>query len=238
MEQWQDHGIVVSARRHGENGAVVRLLTAERGLSAGYVRGVDGSLRGVLEAGNLVEARWNARNSTDLGSYALDLVTGYPARVMSEAPRLQAMQAACALCDAALPEGEAHGGLFHGTCALFDALEGEAWAAAYILWEIAFLRELGFSLDLTRCASGSEDTDLRYVSPKTGRAVSASAGAVYKDKLLPLPGFLSPAGEGMDDEAIAQGLQLTGYFLEHWAFAQHTKGVPGVRVGLYNFIQG
>jgi len=231
MEHWQDQGIVLAARSHGESGAVVSLLTKENGRHAGYVRGACGAkMRGTLEAGNLVDTRWQARTEDDLGAFALELSQSFAPRFMQDALRLSALQAACALCDAALPEREGHPGLFHGLLALFEALEGEVWGPAYVMWEVALLRELGFSLDFSRCAGGGDDANLAYMSPKTGRAVSEEAAAPYKEKLLPLPDFLKPGGRDIAPEEVLNGLQLTGYFLEHWVFTHHTKGVPEARL--------
>lgn len=249
MEQWEDQGIILAARRHGESGAIVSLLTPERGRCAGYMRGAfSGKNRGTLEVGNIVDAHWQTRVEGQLGTLTLELVRGSAARVMDDALKLAALQSACALCDAALPEGEGHEGLYQGFLALLDVLESEVWGQAYVMWEIALLRELGFSLDLSRCAGGGSVEDLAYVSPKTGRAVSAEMGKAYKEKLLALPYFLRPLsldpsphygereserrkqGEGED---ILTGLILTGYFLQHWVFAHHSSGIPDARERLH-----
>lgn len=231
MEIWQDQGIVLGVRRHGENGAVVSLLTENHGRQAGYVRGAGGSrMRGTVEQGNVVDARWQARDEGNLGSLTLELVQNPSARFLSDPLKLSAMQAACGLCDQGLPEREGHAGLFYGLQALFQALEGEVWAAAYVMWEIALLKEFGFSLDLSECAGGGDSSSLAYVSPKTGRAVSLAKGEPYKDKLLVLPEFLKPGGGDMEAEEIIKGLSLTGYFLEHWVFNHHSRGIPESRL--------
>lgn len=234
MEQWEDQGIILSVRPHGESGAIVGLLTENLGRHAGYVRGAGSSkMRGTLEAGSLVDARWQSRTSDQLGSYALELSRSYAAFIMQEPLKLAALQSACALCDTALPDREGHPGLFHGLLALFDALQSDVWAQAYIMWEIAFLKELGFSLDFSKCAGGGPDDNLLFVSPKTGRAVSAEAGDPYKDKLLTLPVFLRPQGGDNDEqEDIMLGLKLTSYFLEHWVFVHHSSGLPEARARL------
>ena len=186
MERFQDQGFVLRARAHGEHGAIVSLLTEGHGRAAGYVRGAQGSkLRGSLEVGNLVDVTWQSRTHDGLGAFTLELSKNVSAYLLQEPLKLAAIQSACALCDAALPEREAHAGLFHGLAVLFETLESDVWGAAYVMWEIALLKELGFSLDLTHCASGNGDENLIYVSPKTGKAVSASAG-------LPSPRWLSP----------------------------------------------
>lgn len=230
MEQWQDQSVVLAARTHGESGAIVSLLTKSNGRQAGYLRGASSAKnRGTLEIGNIVDANWRARTSENLGSLTLELSHSTAARVMQDSLKLAALQSACALCDQALPEKEGYEGLYNGLLALLEILEGEVWAAGYIMWEIAFLKELGFSLDLTRCAGGGDDNNLAYVSPKTGRAVSYEAGEAYKDKLLPLPGFLKTNSKSDDEDDILTGLQLTRFFLEHWVFAQHNRGLPEAR---------
>ncbi len=221
---------MLSARSHGESGAVVSLLTENHGRHAGYVRGAHSSkMRGILEPGNLVGVNWQARVENGLGTFALEQERYLASGLIADPLKLGALLAACSLCDAALPEREGHPGLFHGFLALMEAMDGEIWGAAYVMWEIALLKELGFGLDLTRCAGGGSSESLAYVSPKSGHAVSAEAGEPYKDKLLKLPGFLTPQSGAIEPDDVLQGLELTGYFLEHWAFAHHTRGVPEQR---------
>ncbi len=230
MEQWQGESIILAARAHGESGAIVSLLTRDQGRQAGYVRGASSSKnRGALEIGNIVDANWRARTADDLGTLNVEPSRSTAARIMQDPLKLAALQSACALCDQGLPEKDGHQGLYDGLTALFEILETDIWAAGYIMWEIAFLKELGFSLDLTRCAGGGDNETLTYVSPKTGCAVSYAAGQPYKEKLLILPNFLKPNALPPDGEDIRAGLTLTEYFLRHWVFAQHTRGLPDAR---------
>ncbi len=230
MDIWKDQGIVLSVRPHGENGAVVALLTEQHGRHLGYVRGAHSSrIRGLLQVGNLVSAAWSSRVSDSMGTFELEMQEALAASVMDDSLRLGALLSACALCDAALPERESHCGLFYGMVALLQTLETESWAATYVMWEIAFLRELGFGIDLTRCVAGGDAQTLTHISPKSGRAVSAKAAEPYLDKLLLLPHFLRPARGGGDDADVLTGLQMTAYFLEHWAFVHHTQGLPEPR---------
>jgi len=165
--------------------------------------------------------------------------------ILNESLKLSALQSACALCDAALPEREGHGGLYHGFLALLEMLAdeglGDNWGAAYVMWEISLLRELGFHLELHKCAGGGDADSLCYVSPKTGRAVSKAEGEIYKAKLLSLPNFLRPMPVREDVEAhddILMGLKMTRYFLEHWAFVHHANGLPDARELFQNRFEG
>lgn len=233
--EWTDDGIVLSARRHGEGGAIVQLLTREHGRHAGMVRGGSGRrARGIYQPGNEVRATWRARLSEHLGNYTCEPTTSHAAAIMGHRGALAALSAACALIEAGLPERAPHPELYEATLGLIRGLDHGAeggWAEAYVRWELGFLAEMGFGLDLSRCAATGANDALVYVSPKSGRAVSASAGEPYRDKLLPLPAFLTRGG-APDAAAATQALALTGYFLEHHIFGGPERTLPPARLRL------
>lgn len=233
---WVDQGLVLSVRRHGESSVVATLLTAGHGRHAGLVRGGQSRrLRGVLQPGNLVSATWRARLEEHLGSFALELDKSLAAPLLPHADRLAALGALCALVDTGLPERESHPALFDNTAAMITALDcGDAsWMPYYVQWELDFLRELGFGLDLSRCAATGRTDELAYVSPKSGCAVSRIAGEPYRDRLLTLPGFLIGEAPVVDNcapdktqAAILDGLSLTGYFIDKHVYAAHDRAMP------------
>jgi DNA repair protein RecO (recombination protein O) len=225
---WTDRGIVLASRLHGESALIVSMLTREHGRHAGLVRGGAGSKRGLFETGNVLAATWRARLAEHLGSWSCEPVGWTAARLIDDPLRLACLAAACAVAEVVLPEREPHAGAFDGMLALIESFDGPAWDAAYVRWELGILAELGFGLDLSRCAATGRADTLAYVSPRTGRAVSAEAGTPFKDRLLALPGFLVGRGGGGAEE-VAQGLALTGYFLERHALAPHGKPLPAAR---------
>lgn len=229
MIEWRDEGYLLAIRPHGEDAALIQLLTLERGRHAGLVRGGQGRrLSGVLQIGNRLRVDWRARLADHLGTMQVELVEANAARFLNDPARLTALTSAASICERALPEREAHPACFHGFAALLEALEGDHWAEIYVRWELAVLADLGFGLDLSSCAAtGSEDA-LIYVSPRSGRAVSREAGALYKDRLLPLPAFLSGRGNGGAIE-VAAGLALSGYFLEKRVFHPQDRPLPAAR---------
>lgn len=227
--EWTDDAIVLSQRPHGEAAAVATLLTRGRGRHAGLVQGArSGRQRGVLEPGNQVAARWRARLPEHLGTYSLEALHSTAAGLLDDPPRLAALVSACAVCEAALPEREPHPAVYDGLRTLLSMLDGPFWDAAYVRWELSLLGELGFGLDLSRCAATGINDQLAYVSPRTGRAVSLSAGEAYKDRLLPLPGFLLGRGDAGPAQVL-EGLDLSGHFLERTALAAGGTGLPAAR---------
>jgi len=227
---WTDDGIVLSARRHGENALIVTLLTREHGRHAGLVRGgASARNRGLYQPGNRLAVSWRARLSEHLGSFSCELQRSWAARLMQAPLPLLALSAATALLDSALPERAPVPGLFESVEELIVSLDGPGWPIGYIRWELALLAELGFGLDLSACAATGEVEGLVYVSPKSGRAVSAAAGRVYRDRLLALPGFLLAQESEASAEDICAGLKLTGYFLAKYVLADTKDGLPQAR---------
>ena len=243
--EWSDEGLVLSARRHGENGAIATLLTREHGRHSGLARGAHGrTSRGLYQPGNHVSARWRGRLSEHLGNWTCELIAGYAAATMDDPGRLTALSSACAMLEAALPEREPAPRVYADTLVFIAALAEEdgrsrRWPATYARWELQLLADLGFGLDLSACAATGATDDLVFVSPRSGRSVSATAGAPYRDKLLALPEFLMrPATEPADATAPAAAaavnaaLRLTGYFLDRHVFAPQDRTLPPARMRL------
>jgi DNA repair protein RecO (recombination protein O) len=231
--QWQDKGFVLAARRHGESALIVELLTREHGRHAGLVRGGQSpKARGMLQPGNEVAATWRGRLDEHLGTIGCELVRAHAARFLDDAGRLAGLTSAVALVCAALPEREPHGDVFASFAGLIGVLDSAVdWPAQYVRWEQDLLGALGFGLDFGHCTASGATADLAYVSPRTGRAVSRTAGLPYHDKLLRLPEFLwcaSPA----DEAQLVLGMTLTGHFLAHHVFAPQGRTLPPARIRL------
>lgn len=213
---WRDEGVMLVARPHGENAAIIEVFTAAHGRHAGVVRGgTSRKMTPILQPGAQLSLEWRARLEEHIGSFRVEPLGSRAAALESRAA-LYALGAACALLSFALPEREPHAGLYTATRHLFDALGRDArWPALYLLWEKALLEELGFALDLSACAVTGATEGLAFVSPRTGRAVSRAGAGAWADRLLPLPACLS-GDVPTDPREVLDGLRTTGHFLETW----------------------
>jgi DNA repair protein RecO (recombination protein O) len=208
--------IILSLRPHGEHGAVVRMMTPEHGLQAAYVRGARGRrMRPVLMAGNQVEAELSARTEGQLPQATVELLHSR-GPLLAEPLPAAAIDWAAALTATALPEGQPYERLYAALDGLLGAIEAapaaSGWGAALVRYELLLLAELGFGLDLERCAVSGDSDDLIAVSPRSGRAVGAAEAEPYLGKLLPLPRFVREGGVASWSD-IVDGLALTGHFL-------------------------
>lgn len=213
---WRDHGILLSARQHGETSAIIEVFTEAHGRHAGVVRGgTSRKIAPILQPGAQLDLEWRARLEDHIGTFHVEPVRSRAAAAMSGRLALAGLNAVCTLLAFGLPEREAHPRLYRESERLLDLLgQDEIWPLAYLNWEKALLECLGYGLDLTACAVTGATESLIYVSPKSGRAVSAAGAGEWAARMLPLPPCLRGEGAAPDAE-IVDALRTTGHFLLH-----------------------
>lgn len=238
MAEWRGAAILCALRPHAENGAIARLLTADQGLIAGYIRGGQSRrLAPVLIPGNRVVAHWYARTPEQLGHLTLELDRPAAAAALGDPLYARTLEWATAITAASLAEGHAYPVLYEALDGLVTLLclapDPRAALSALVRFELVLLAELGFGLDLERCAVTGGHDDLAYVSPKSGRAINRAAAAPWLDKLLPLPAFLVlRANDWPDWPEIAQGMALSGYFIERELVPERADALRETRMRL------
>jgi DNA repair protein RecO (recombination protein O) len=228
--EWRDEGVVLGVKRHGETSAIVEALTKGHGRHLGLVRGGRSTrFQSLLQAGNSLDLVWRARLDEHLGTYAIEPLNLRAGRLMESALALNGLAYLGALLRL-LPERDPHEGLYAALSIITDHLDRAEIAPALVArFETRILSECGFGLDLESCAASGSRENLIYVSPKSGRAVSAESGARWRDKLLPLPGFLRGEEAGPTQTDLADAFRLTGFFLERDLFTPRGLPMPDAR---------
>jgi DNA repair protein RecO (recombination protein O) len=238
--EWTDEGIVLGVRRHGESSAIVELMTRAHGRHLGLVRGGAGSrMRPLLQPGNSVRAVWRARLDEHLGTYAIE-ATQLRAAILLESSHAVYGVTHLASLARLLPERDPHEDIYEMLQHTLDDFEDAGEAAVHLVrFELAMLAELGFGLDLENCAATGETEELAYVSPKSGGAVSRTAGEPWAARLLRLPDFMR-AGEGsvisFTDEDLQDGFRITGLFLLRHVLEPRGQGHSDAREGFINAV--
>jgi DNA repair protein RecO (recombination protein O) len=218
--EWREEGIVLAVKTHGESSVIADILTATRGRVLGLVRGGKSrAQRPVLQPGNIVAALWRARLEEHLGNFTIEPLQLRAGSLIDEPFKLAGLTTLTAMAQL-LPEREPHPKIYAALRLILDTLDDDdVWPALLVRWELGLLDELGFGLDLARCAATGSAEDLVYVSPRTGRAVSREAGAPYRERLLALPEFLKGVQASTPgSEEVLAGMRLTGFFLARHVF--------------------
>ena len=234
--EWQDNGIVLGVRKHGETSVILEVMTKDHGRHLGLVRGGRSrTMQPTLQPGNQLSLVWRARLEDHLGMFTVEPIKLYAAQLMQSALGVSAIQLLAAHVRL-LPEREADIGIYGALSDMITHLGEPATTAEFLVrFELAVLDRLGFGLDLEMCALSGAREGLAYVSPKTGRAVTHDAGAKWADKLLPLPSFLGRGANIAPDHAsLKQAFELTGYFLARNVYEPRGIELPAVRDSFLN----
>jgi DNA repair protein RecO (recombination protein O) len=230
--QWSDDALVLGVRKHGESSVILELMTRAHGRHLGLVHGGRSKrMQPVLQPGSTVSATWRARLDEHLGTYTVEGGALRSARFIGSSLALYGLGTMAALLRL-LPERDPHPALYDTATVLTEHLdEPDLAPALFVRFEVAVLAEFGFGLDLASCAATGQERDLVYVSPKSGRAVSAAAGEPYKDKLLSLPAFLRREAvlEAPSLDEIKAGFALTEHFLRLRVFEPRGLDLPEER---------
>ncbi|MBP0483674.1 DNA repair protein RecO [Sagittula salina] len=237
--EWRDTGILLGTRRHGETSLILDVFTPERGRHAGVLRGgTSRKMAPHLQPGGQLDLRWRARLEDHIGAFTVEPQRSRAAAAMGDRLALSGLNAVVALLRFCLPERVPHPALYLRSERLLDLLgQPDLWPLAYLRWELALLEDMGFALDLGQCAVTARTEGLVYVSPKSGRAVTAEGAGNWIHHLLPLPPVMLGQGEAEDSE-IAQALDTTGYFMEHRLAPQMgDKPLPEARARLLDRIR-
>ncbi len=228
--EWSGEGYILSTRKHGETSAIIDVFTREKGRHLGLVRGgISRKMRPVLQPGNHVRVEWRGRLSEHLGNYTVEAINSRAAELMDDRLSLSGLNALTAMCREMLPEREAHPAIFDVFQIVLENLtDVTLWPILYTRWEVGLLSALGYGLDFERCAATGVNDNLTHISPRSGRAVSASAAEPYLDKLLRLPPYMRGTSYASPED-ILDGLKLTGHFLETRIQWNMNKTLPEAR---------
>ena len=234
--KWQEEGIILSVRQHGESSAVVSLLTRTHGRHAGIAR-LSSRNRSTMQPGNTVQAQWSARLPEHLGTFQFELILSPIARFMLDPLKLAAMTSLLTMLDRLLAERHPYPSVYEMSVSLMGKLAETTsdWLKDYALFELRLLDVLGYGLDLSQCAATGSQDNLAYVSPKSGCAVSREAGLPYANRLFEIPAFILSTNEEITAlKEIVKALKISGFFLAKYFF---NNILPEQRQRLMHFIE-
>lgn len=234
--EWRDQGIIIGTRRHGETSLIVELMTAEHGRHLGLVKGGRSrKMQPFLQPGNRVDAVWRARIDEHLGTYAIEPLEMTAARLMESAVGVNGIQLLGSHLRL-LPERDPHRELYAALEVLISHLSDPQIAGPLMVkFELRLLDELGFGLNLSKCAANGTHENLVYVSPKSGQAVSAEGGEPWADRLLPLPRFLTLTTErSCSADELADAFHMISHFYNRDVYHPRGTQQPESRAGFLN----
>ncbi|MDN5247861.1 MAG: DNA repair protein RecO [Wolbachia endosymbiont of Tyrophagus putrescentiae] len=230
--RWQDEGAVIATKNYGDKNLILSLFTQNHGKHRGMVRIANNK----FQVSNILHVEWSGKLPENLGFFKCELIESPFHYFFHDRLKNMAVISFAFMLDKLLPEGESCAVLYNNFRYFIDIIKhsDESWQSHYLNLELLLLTQLGFKLDLSKCAATGDTEDLQFISPKTGRAVSKKAGNCYADRLLPFPQMLHDVyhhnlQNNYSFQEFQSGLKITGYFLNKYLFLQLNIKLPEAR---------
>tara|TARA_B100000586_G_scaffold152883_1_gene111085 strand:- start:155 stop:886 length:732 start_codon:yes stop_codon:yes gene_type:complete len=230
--RWESEGIVLGFSLHNEKSYILEVFTKEHGRHKGLIRGIHSkNLRSTIEPGNEVKALWSGRLETHLGNFTIEPIKAWSSLILSQKDKLAALSSLCSLVSSTMAEKQPNDLIYYKSKEMIKKIvsESDEWIKEYVHWELELLSEIGYGIDLSKCAVTSKKDELVYVSPLSGRAVTLEGAGSYKDRLIKLPKFVLSKVSDCDNNDIVNGLELTEHFLRKRFFEPNNLNFPQSR---------
>ena len=231
--QFQDEGYIINLRKHGERSLILNMLNKNNRKITGYVKNcLSKKNLGTFQIGNLVTVDAYARVEDNMLSFKIELLSPCSVNFMADALKLEALTALCGLCNVCMPEQENLERFYDFVADFFNFINEDNWITHYSFFEFYLLDYLGIGLDLSECSATGTTENLKFVSPKTGKAVCEEAGLPYKDRLFAFPQYIVDKNYRPKPDEIVDLLSMTEFFLNKNFFQTHNLKFPANRANL------
>lgn len=203
----ESEGVLIGLRPFNERDVIARVFTRDYGVVVGVIRGGVVAKKNRPLIGQCGNAIWNARLDSMLGTFHWEIDKNLSVPLMGNVVALNYMNSAFDLLATLLPEREKYDSLYYNTIDVLNNMCSDA-DLAYLHWEIALLRELGYALDLSACSGCGTHECLNYLSPRTGRAVCDVCAGPYLNRLYRLPLNLNTTLSFIEGICLQQGVDV------------------------------
>ena len=200
-------GFIISLSPFSERDLIAKIFTKDFGIILGIIKSGQTRKDKPL-VGSFGNVSWVARLDSQLGTFHFEEQKNLIAKYISNSKLSFAVSNIFQLIESFLPEREKYQELFENTLNLIENLNINKTEELYLNWEIDFLKNLGYAIDVSKCCNCGRKDNLKYISPKTGRAVCENCGKTYDNKLLKMPISLNTTKRLLENISIDTNKQI------------------------------
>lgn len=232
--KFRDMAIIIDQQKFSENGLIITLFSQNYGLLSAIINnGRKAKISHNCQIANLVEFEYYNKNSDGLGKIIMiESIISYSNILFFSQHLFNLILSSFNIIKNSFQEREVMSDFFNYFIDfiefLFQKPDKKTAIAKYIKLELKILQYLGFGLDLSRCAV-SNNNDLAFISPKTGKAVSKEVGEPFMNKLFLLPKFLHCDNSEPQGDEIRYSLTISHHFFSKFIFNHNNINISRLR---------
>ena len=207
-----DLGFFLGNKKYGENSMIVYILSKNNGLIKSFSK-YSKKKRLSFRILDEVNFTWQSKQKDSLGYINLDLEASIKTNDTFISSLIKS--SASELCIKFLPLWQQNFEIYKDLQRLIDSLDKkiELIIFNYVWWEIFFLKNTGYGINLEKCSVSGSKEKLYYLSPNSGNSVTYSVGYKYRNKLFKLPYCLKEKAVSNNFVDYIDALKITTYFL-------------------------
>ena len=207
-----DLGFFLGNKKYGENSMIVYILSKNNGLIKSFSK-FSKKQRCSFKILDEINFTWQSKNKDSLGYVNLDLEASVKKNDTFVTSLIKS--SVSELCIKFLPLWQQNFEIYNDLQRLIKTLDKriEFIIFNYVWWEILFLKNTGYGINLDKCSVSGSKEKLYYLSPNSGNSVTYSVGHKYRNKLFKLPNCLKEKAISNNYRDYTSALKITTYFL-------------------------
>ena len=224
---WDDNAYLISKNRYSENSIIAEVFTENYGKISGIIfGGTSKKIKNYLQIGNKIHVNYNAKNSTRIGYFKIEIVKALTPLYFDENQKLSCISSAMNLIKLLTAEAQSNKEIFLLIDKFFQILTFNNWIQEYIFWELELLRLLGYDLELKNLV------EKEIIDEKVNYFVKSST----EKKII--PNFLIDKNyKNVDLKVLLKGLKLVTDYLEKSILKPNNINLPSSRTHFLSLLK-
>ncbi len=221
---WDDLGFLLSKNRYNENSVIAEIFTENNGKCSGIIFGATSKkIKSYLQIGNKFHVNYNYKNDNKLGYFKIEILKAFTPLYFDNKNKLLCISSALNLIKLLTVESQENYKIFNLIDEFFLILKNKNWVKEYILWELKFLKLIGYDLEIENLVSHEIKNNKNQYYVKS-----------EKEKKL-VPNFLvDKDSDKFNKDDLLKGLKLVSDYMEKSILKPNNINYPIARSDFFN----
>ncbi len=214
MPKINDEGFLIYIKKYNEKSLIVKIISKNNGIISGFLKkSFNKQDKYINQIGNFVNFEYNYKTVDKKGTIQLENIKSYIGVIINNNFNLAIFNSIVAILIASISENDNIEEIYKICEKIFFAFiyNDKNLILHYIDFLFKIVAYLGINIDISKCVV-SGNSEVYYMSPKTGNCVSKEVGEKYKKNLFIIPKCFFE--DCFDKVEIVNSINILHYFVE------------------------
>ena len=224
---WGDAAFLLSKSKYNENSIIAEVYTENYGKKSGIIFGASSrKTKNYLQIGNKIHVNYSSKDENSIGHFKVEIIKALTPLFFDNKKKLLCLTSAINLVKLLTAEAQKNSQIFNLIEHLYISMNREDWIKQYILWELKFLKLIGYDLELKNLVNKQiENNNVKYYVKSN-------------NQIKFVPNFLVDDSQNIiDKENLLNGLKIVGDYLEKSILKPNNINFPNSRIDFINILK-